>query len=122
MVQNNASNGTKELNTNLKGISKEEISGQGILFFIAGFDTTNATFTHIFYYMANHSEWQDKLFEELTNLHEEVNYENLRNLPVLNAIINETLRLRPPLVVFERESIEDHVLEDSGNRQISRFN
>src|SRR5699024_7131965 len=47
------------------GITKEEISGQGVLFFIAGFDTTHATFDHVIYYLSKYPEWQEKLHQEL---------------------------------------------------------
>lgn len=102
-----------EVDRKLKGISKEEISGQGILFFIAGFDTTNATFCHVLYFLCKHPEWQERLCTELSGI-EEINYESLRDLKILNAIINETLRLKPALLIFERTCIQDHYLQDHG--------
>ena len=41
----------------LKGITKEEISGQGIVFYIAGQDTTNAAFNSAIYYLSQYPEW-----------------------------------------------------------------
>lgn len=108
------SNNGEETNDKLKGISKEEISGQGILFFIAGFDTTNATFAHILYYLTKYPEWQDNLYEELSKIETEIDYDVLRDLPILNAVVNETLRLKPPLVVFQRAALEDCTLLNTG--------
>src|SRR5690606_38497903 len=111
-------NGVKQSNggdsERLKGISKEEISGQGILFFIAGYDTTNATMCHILYYLVKYSEWQERLYEELVKIEGELDYEMLRDLPVLNAVINETLRLCPPLTFFQRCTAKDITLLDTG--------
>lgn len=116
MIENaNEMNGIVAKNDIPKGISKDEISAQGILFFIAGFDTTNATLTHIFYYLIKHSEWQEKLYEELFIVSdEELDYEKLKELPILNAIIDETLRLQPPLPVVDRECIEPYRIESHG--------
>src|SRR5690606_2681603 len=97
-----------------KGISKGEISGQGILFFIAGYDTTNTTMCHILYHLVKYSEWQDKLYEELVKIEGELDYESLRELPVLNAVISETLRLCPPLIFFQRCTAKDTTLLDTG--------
>ena len=103
-----------QLNGSLKGLSKEEMSGQGILFFIAGFDTTLSSLIHIIYYLTQYPEWQDRLYQELTELQDEISYDTLKNLKVLNAIINETLRLRPPLIEFHREAKADCELLDTG--------
>lgn len=45
---------------------------------------------------------------------DELDYDKLKHLPILNAIIGETLRLNPPLTIFQRESIEDCELLDTG--------
>jgi len=99
-----------------KGISKEEISGQGIIFFIAGFDTTHATFNHIFYHLAREPQWQERLYTELQPIRHELNYDRVRSLPVLNAIINECLRLHPPLIIISREAPEECELLNTGIR------
>lgn len=98
----------------LKGLSNDEMSGQGIVFFIAGYDTTHATFDHALYYLAKYPNWQERLFQELDPVRDELNYEKFKHLPILNALINETLRLNPPLTVVNREAAEDCQLLDTG--------
>src|SRR5699024_10028326 len=102
-----STNGSSESHSNqkLKGISKDEMSGQGILFIIAGFDTTHATFDHVIYYLSKYPEWQERLYQELVENRNELDYEKFKHLPILNAIIDETLRLNPPLVMIQRESV-----------------
>lgn len=43
-----------------------------------------------------------------------LDYEHLKTFPVLNAIINETLRLNPPLLVINREAVVDTYISDTG--------
>ena len=114
MTENNTNIKTSEYVQKLKGISKDEISGQGILFFIAGFDTTHATFDHTIYYLGQYPEWQERLYEELDQNRDKLDYDNIGALPILNAIISETLRLNPPLTVAQREAKEDCELLDTG--------
>lgn len=101
------------VNRKLKGISKEEISGQGLIFFLAAYETTNNTLCHVIYYLIKHPEWQEKLYQELSRI-EEINYDTLRDLKILNSVINETLRLKPPLLLYDRKNSEDYYLEDYG--------
>ncbi|KAJ6218335.1 hypothetical protein RDWZM_009492 [Blomia tropicalis] len=101
----------------LKGISKDEISGQGVIFFIAGFDTTHATFDHAIYYLAKYPEWQERLYNELVaESKNSFDFDRLKELPILNGIISETLRLNPPLTEFHRECKEECELCDTGLR------
>lgn len=98
----------------LKGISREEIAGQGIIFFLAGYDTTNVTLCHTIYYLIKHPEWQDKLYDELCAQDSPLDYESLRSLPILNSVICETLRLKPPLTIVQRTAHEDTTLLNTG--------
>ena len=47
------------------GLSEEEVLAQGLLFFVAGYDTTAATLQFFLYNLAVHQEVQDKLYEEI---------------------------------------------------------
>lgn len=95
-------------------ITKDEIAGQGIIFFLAGYDTTNSTFCHMMYNLVKYPHWQEKLFEELSKQKDEMNYDLLRSLPLLNAFINETLRFHPPLLTVQRTAIEETTFLDTG--------
>ena len=94
-------------------MSMDELIAQGILFFIAGYDTTGATLSHCFYYLAKNPECQEKLYEELSSL-EKVDVDTLAELKYLDAVIQETLRIAPPFTLVERTCIEDHQLGDTG--------
>ena len=63
----------------------------------AGTDTTGNTFTYLFFELARHPEWQEKLQQEL----DAVDYtsvpaqSDVSKLPILDALIHETLRFWP---------------------------
>ena len=108
--------GTKSSNVvsqTKRTLSSDELTAQGILFFIAGYDTTSATLTHCFYHLATNPECQQKLYEELLTVND-FEYETLNKLKYLNAVISETLRLSPPLLRIDRVAREDYKLGDTG--------
>ncbi|KAG8795407.1 hypothetical protein FRC12_014891 [Ceratobasidium sp. 428] len=83
-------------------LSNEIIMGEASLMLVAGTDTTsNATF----YYIAKHRRVQQRLQEELdTNLPRlsdgddvVTKLEQVKSLPYLEACINESFRLHPPI-------------------------
>jgi cytochrome P450 len=63
----------------------------------AGTDTTGNTFSYMFFELARHPEWQEKLHQEL----DKVDFigvpahSNVSQLPILDALIHETLRVWP---------------------------
>ncbi|KAH9418624.1 Cytochrome P450 3A4 [Dermatophagoides pteronyssinus] len=111
---NSESNEIDKKEQKLKGISHKEIAGQVIGFFLAGYDTTNVALCHIIYYLIKHPEWQDKLYEELSTHDSSLDYESLRNLPILNGVIYETLRLKPPVNYIPRYTNKDTTLLNTG--------
>lgn len=63
-------------------------------------DTTSSTLTHIFYHLAQDPQQVDKLRYEITpqiDSPEGIVPVKLQHLDHLNGIINETLRLHPPV-------------------------
>ncbi|KAH8703479.1 L-ornithine-N5-monooxygenase [Talaromyces proteolyticus] len=77
------------------------LRGDAQLIVVAGSDTTATTLTAAIFELVRHPEQLDKLREELapymTDPTNEVLNEKIANLDHLNAIINETLRLHPPV-------------------------
>jgi cytochrome P450 len=59
----------------------------------AGTDTTSSTLTYLFWELARNQEWQDRLRKELSNA--DMTYQSLKDLPILDALVNEGLRLHP---------------------------
>lgn len=85
-----------------QGIDRPEkdpmLQADARLIIVAGSDTTAATFTFLFYYLAKDPEHQRKLREELRPLMgSEWSDKDINQAQHLNGCINEALRLHPPV-------------------------
>ncbi|CAN7985409.1 unnamed protein product [Ixodes pacificus] len=87
----------------------EDIAAQCMLFFIAGSDTVTLTLTWTAYSLALHPECQEKVIEEIDNAVKQngVTYESLKDMPYLEAAINETLRLYTPDSLLMRRCTQE---------------
>ena len=63
----------------------------------AGTDTTGTTLTYLFWELACNQNWQDQLRDELRNVSATAKYQTLKDLPILDAVVHEGLRLHPPV-------------------------
>ncbi|CAG2113743.1 unnamed protein product, partial [Medioppia subpectinata] len=68
----------------------------------------------VVYYLSQNKDKQQILREELNALDTDFTYENLNQCQYLNAVIDETLRLAPPLSSVQRECIQDYKLGNTG--------
>lgn len=63
---------------------------QAFLFFVAGFETSSLTIATALYELAQNQDIQDKLRDEITEHHKlnngEWQYENIKNMPYLDAV------------------------------------
>ncbi len=78
--------------------SDETLFGSIITMLLAGEDTTAYTLCWIIYYLSIDPDLLAELRSELRNgisSHEEPSWDELEKLPLLNAIIQETMRLKP---------------------------
>ena len=100
-----------------KYIDKDEIIAQSWVFLIAGFETTSTLLTCAAYELALHPDIQQRLYDEIRPLfdkHNGLDFETLSLLPLLDAIIMETLRLHTPVIRIGRIALEDYKLGDTG--------
>ncbi|GIY47675.1 cytochrome P450 3A11 [Caerostris extrusa] len=105
-------------NISNKNLSADELVGQCVIFFIAGYDTTAATLSMTSYLLALHPEIQDKLHKEIKEVLQqtkgELTYEAIQEMKYLDNVIAETLRLYPPVNRLERVADADFKLADTG--------
>ncbi|TVY35049.1 Cytochrome P450 monooxygenase [Lachnellula subtilissima] len=74
--------------------------GDSALIIVAGSDTTATTLTHIFYHLARSPKVSSALRKELEAFYQpgsESEFKDLQEAPYLNGVINESLRLHPPV-------------------------
>lgn len=88
----------------------DEAEHQGLAFFfmIAGTETTASALSGILYFLLTHPEYEAKLREEIKahfTSFDELNFNKLAHLTYTNAVIQEGLRLYPPVpIAFPRRS------------------
>ena len=81
-------------------LSDDEIAASCVIFLLAGYETSSTTLGLVCYHLATNPDVQDKLQEEIDNAwRDELQppaYEIVHELPYLDMVISETLRLYPP--------------------------
>jgi len=94
------------------GLSEQVIRDNVSLFFLAGHETTSATLTWIMAYLVSNPQVQEKARKEVFEIVlDELTFEHVKELPYLEGIIRETLRMRPAgPVISGRYSPKDSVL------------
>ncbi|KAK7031128.1 hypothetical protein VNI00_013736 [Paramarasmius palmivorus] len=92
----------------------EEALSQMSTIILAGHDTTGTTLTWLFYELAKCPADQERLFKEIQHAREqkgdELTSSDYESLPLLHAVIKETLRLHPVIPRLLREADEDDVI------------
>ncbi|XP_070389160.1 cytochrome P450 3A41-like isoform X3 [Dermacentor albipictus] len=92
-----------------KKMTLDEITAQGIVFFIAGVESVSMTTTFTAYFLALHSECQDKAISEIDKAVSEggLTYDALQEMHYLEASIKEAMRLTSPDPLIMRLCTEE---------------
>ncbi|KAJ8940731.1 hypothetical protein NQ318_005482 [Aromia moschata] len=97
-------------------LTMNEIVAQCFLFFIAGFETSSSTMTFALFELANHQDLQERVREELSTIlakhNNQVTYDSLNELKYMKQVIDETLRMYPPLSFVTRTCVKDYKVPD----------
>ncbi|KAF8603701.1 cytochrome P450 [Ceratobasidium sp. AG-I] len=95
-------------------IDRQAMIGHMNVFIFAGHETTSTAIARILDVLAQNSEVQTKLREEVNAYFKEhqdnSDHDDLLELPYLDAIIRETLRMYGPVTGVSRANLEDTVL------------
>ncbi|KAG9128415.1 hypothetical protein FRC07_013755 [Ceratobasidium sp. 392] len=86
---------------------------------VAGRDTTASTLTFLCYMLASHPAVMNKLRTEILDTVGPSAYptsENVRDMKYMRAVINEVLRVFPPVPLNSRECIKSTVLQSEGTK------
>ncbi|XP_045167948.2 cytochrome P450 3A14-like isoform X2 [Mercenaria mercenaria] len=109
---------TEDGTQSAKKLSLDELLGQGIIGFVAGYETTASLLTFMSYVLATHLDVQKKLLDEIDE-HvpdgaTEVSYDIVMEMPYLDQVINETLRMYPPITKMNRTTSKQEDVEIDG--------
>lgn len=90
-------------------MSRKQMRDEVITIFSAGHETTSNLLTWTLYLLAKHPTVTDKLREELESVTngKPLQFDDLPNLNYTKAVINESLRVRPPVGVMMRKITQD---------------
>jgi cytochrome P450 len=91
------------------GMTREAFRNEAITIFMAGHETTANVMTWV-WYLLSQADWAEAaLHEELARVlgGRAPVYEDLANLPYTRAVVEETLRLYPPIPMLAREAASD---------------
>ncbi|KAH7694215.1 cyp3a90-like protein [Aphelenchoides avenae] len=86
-----------------------ELLAQCFVLLIAGYDSTGNTMHFILYHLAKLPDLQRKAQQEIEDVvgdSEHVTYDHIMNLPYLQQVISETLRMYPSAVLLSRQCSE----------------
>jgi cytochrome P450 len=92
-------------------MSGEEVLAQMKVLLLAGYETTSISLTWALIELSQHPDVQTRLREELLAFDPDPTYDQLKaNLPYLDAVVHEILRLHPAVPLFTRCAREDDVI------------
>ncbi|KAJ5921065.1 cytochrome P450 [Penicillium verhagenii] len=101
-------------------ISKEQLLGHILIFLVGASETTSATFQWMTIELCRHPEVQKKLLDEIqlqwSSIYESGDdgklFSQIKRLPYLRAVVEESLRLYPAVVLTEHEATENTTIMD----------
>ncbi|KAM9314864.1 cytochrome P450 3A27-like [Pholidichthys leucotaenia] len=108
MMNSQAENGTSRGKQN-NGLTDHELISQVTMFVFAGFETTEITLNFLAYNLARNPEVMERLQTEIDATFPNkgpVQYEALLEMEYLDCVINESLRLYPPIARADRVAKE----------------
>ena len=88
--------------------SDEDVINHMIFTMMAAHDTSTITLTMMGYYLAKHPEWQERVRDESRAINKDrIGYDDVDELPALDLVFKETLRMNAPVNVLARQAIKD---------------
>jgi cytochrome P450 len=91
-----------------RGMTERQLRDEMMTLFFTGHETTALALSWTWYLLAKHPEVEARIFEEIDRvLGERIpGFEDIPNLPFVDAVIKESLRLYPPAYGIVRQAVD----------------
>ncbi|XP_014271425.1 probable cytochrome P450 6a13 [Halyomorpha halys] len=110
--QDQLNNGKDEIK-----FDEELMTANAFVFFLAGYDTTATTISFMLFELAQNSEIQEQVYNEIQEKIKKYNgvptYEAVKEMAFLDKVLSETLRMYPPASAIVREARSPYHVPDS---------
>ncbi|XP_053694786.1 probable cytochrome P450 28a5 [Sabethes cyaneus] len=104
-----------------KEIAEIDMAAHGVTFFIDGFETSSVAISFALYELARNPAIQKRLREELQRAPVDnglISYDILQELPYLDQVLSEVLRLWPPAAFLSKRCTEAIELEVTSTQKV----
>ncbi|HEX8584249.1 MAG TPA: cytochrome P450 [Allosphingosinicella sp.] len=88
-------------------LSDEDVVEHMIFLVMAAHDTTASLLSSLTMKLAENPEWQERVRDELCGIPDRYGLADLEHAPLTEAVVNETLRLHPPVPDIPRMMMKD---------------
>jgi len=92
-----------------ESLGQEALLDEVMTMFVAGHDTTAAALTWTIYLLHSNKDSLNQMLAELNSQWDgnEISFQTLNSLPYMKMVIQEALRLQPPVWAFGRKAIDE---------------
>ncbi|CAL1292653.1 unnamed protein product [Larinioides sclopetarius] len=98
-------------NKKTRRMTEAEIESSAFTVLLAGYETTSTALAYTTYLLAKHQDVQENLYQEIKDLvdkGQKLEYATINKLPYLDKVLNESMRVYPPVHLFtNRYAVED---------------
>nr|AEL88549.1 cytochrome P450 CYP6DG1v1 [Dendroctonus rhizophagus] len=98
-------------------LSFDQIVANTILFFVAGFDTPSTAMNFALFELARNPDLQEKARQEVRKVmgrnDGQTTYEGLREMTYVKQVLDESMRMYPPLLTLSRVCTKDYELRNT---------
>uniref|UniRef100_A0A1B6KCQ8 Cytochrome P450 n=2 Tax=Graphocephala atropunctata TaxID=36148 RepID=A0A1B6KCQ8_9HEMI len=100
-----------------EGLTIEEMTAQSFVFFLAGFETASSLMTFCLLELACNPHIQEQLYQQIQEAVDrnegKISYQMMTEIPLMDQVINETLRLYGTVHVLTRKCTQPYKIPDS---------
>ena len=94
-------------------MNEQQLLDESMILYVAGHETTALSLAWTFYLLAMHPKIEKKILHEVDEVlgKENPGFDDLRNLTYSMQVINEAMRLYPPVWIIDRQAIKEDYFE-----------